>query len=103
MARSFRKLQMCFLIGSLAPLSWTFAEATNEELQARIKQLEERLERGEAKEATQPTKAEGDATVQRVLQDAERRSRIIDTSSIDAGWEPQKQQFFIASHDRDFY
>src|SRR5439155_6043233 len=51
----------------------------------------------------QPTSAEIDAAVNRVLKDAEQRSRIFSGDSFVGGWNADKQQFFLGSRDGSFY
>src|SRR5207249_409833 len=78
------------------------ADPTNAELLDRIKVLEEKLEQVQAKQQ-QPTSAEIDAAVNRVLKDAEQRSRIFSGDSFVGGWNADKQQFFLGSRDGSFY
>jgi hypothetical protein len=72
------------------------AEPTYDDLKTRVEQLEARLQQVEARPlATQDV----DATVERVIRDAERRSQLLAVDGLTAGYD---KGFFIRSEDGNF-
>lgn len=73
------------------------AEPTTEELKAQVDALQKKVE---AMEARQTASADVDATVQRLLDDAQRRSQFMEAEGFTAGY--NKGKFLIQSADGNF-
>src|SRR5436190_5275603 len=79
------------------------AEPTTAELQAQIQALQTKVQTMEAQQSQQEQKLTAqqvDATVQSVLQDAEKRSKMLQMEGFTAGW--SDGNFMLASADRSF-
>jgi hypothetical protein len=75
------------------------AEPTTEDLKQQIEQLQTQVQKLEQKQDQQVTAREVDATVQRVIQDAEKRSQLLQMEGFTAGW---NDGFKIQSADGNF-
>jgi hypothetical protein len=73
------------------------AEPTASELREQIDALQAKVNKIEAKQATS---AEQAASIQSVLDDAERRSQLLQTGGVTGGWDGQR--FYLGSADGNF-
>src|SRR5439155_52414 len=76
------------------------------ELLEKVNKLQTQVEQLQAQDQEQQThdKREVEATVDAMVKDAERRSRFLVTDgNLIGGWNADKQQFYLASEDGNFY
>jgi hypothetical protein len=77
-------------------------EPTTKELLDQIKQLQNKVEQLEAKQ--NQSSADVATTVDKIVNDASRRSQLLVTDgNLAGGWNAQKQQFYLGSEDGNFY
>jgi hypothetical protein len=70
--------------------------ASLEELSAQVRALQARVQE---LEGNRLTTADVDATVRKVIADADQRSQVFDSSQFRAGWDPKLEKFVVGSAD----
>jgi hypothetical protein len=80
---------MAGALGMGSTIAWA-AEPTTDELLEKIEQLQAKVDQLETKQAQQPTTvtaSDADATLQKVLDDAQKRSQLFQAEGFTAGWD----------------
>src|SRR3954462_9555824 len=96
-----RKVGVVVMVMGMSGLAIA-GEPTTKELLDQIKQLQNKVEQLEAKQ--NQTSADVAATVDKIVNDASRRSQLLVTDgNLVGGWNAQKQQFYLGSEDGNFY
>jgi hypothetical protein len=75
-------------------------EPSYSELVQQIRSLQAKVEQLEAKQANAITRQDVQTTIRQVMEDAERRSRLLDVQGISAGWNGER--FYLKSDDDNF-